>query len=80
MTTSIDPVQTFKILVVGDPDVGKTSLMNRLVHDVFNNRYTATIGVDFKIATMKIAEYTCRIQIWFVHPFNINESNHCFLF
>lgn len=66
MTTSIDLVQTFKILVVGDPDVGKTSLMNRLVHDVFSNKYAATIGVDFKVATMKIGEYKCRIQIWLV--------------
>ena len=66
MTTPIDTVQRFKILIIGDANVGKTSLMNRLVHGVFSNNYTATIGVDFKIATVNIGEYKCRLQIWFV--------------
>lgn len=66
MTTTIDPVQTFKIVIIGDSNVGKTSLMNRLVHGVFSNRYSSTIGVDFKIAMINIGEYKCRLQIWFV--------------
>jgi GTPase SAR1 family protein len=65
MTTTIDTVQSFKILIIGDSNVGKTSLMNRMVHGVFNNNYTSTIGVDFKIATINIGEYKCRLQIWF---------------
>ena len=64
MTTSVDPVQTFKILIIGDADVGKTSMMNRLVYGVFTNKYAATIGVDFKIVTINIGEYKCRLQIW----------------
>jgi GTPase SAR1 family protein len=66
MTTPIESVQTFKILVVGDAGVGKSALMNRFVHGVYNNNYNATIGVDFKIATINIGDYKCRLQIWFV--------------
>lgn len=66
MTTKNDIVQTFKILIIGDANVGKTSLMNRFVHGVFTNDYNSTIGVDFKVATINIGEYKCRLQIWFV--------------
>jgi GTPase SAR1 family protein len=65
-TTPIETVQTFKILIIGDSNVGKTSLMNRLVHGIFSNNYSATIGVDFKIAMINIGDYKCRLQIWFV--------------
>ncbi len=50
MTTIIEPVQTFKIVVIGDANVGKSSLITRFVHGVFVAKYTATIGVDFKVA------------------------------
>lgn len=66
MTTNIESVQTFKIVIIGDASVGKTSLMNRFVHGVFNVNYTSTIGVDFKVAIVNIGEYQCRLQIWFV--------------
>ncbi len=66
MTTKIESVQTFKILIIGDSGVGKSSLMNRFVHGVFNVNYTSTIGVDFKVAIINIGQYKCRLQIWFV--------------
>ncbi|CAF0877326.1 unnamed protein product [Adineta ricciae] len=64
MTTHLPLVQTFKVLVVGESSVGKSSLMNRFVHGIFNTQHTATIGVDFKIAIVNIGEYKCRLQIW----------------
>ena len=70
MTTHLPLVQTFKVLVVGESSVGKSSLMNRFVHGVFNTQHTATIGVDFKIAIVDIGEYKCRLQIWFVSSFS----------
>lgn len=36
-----------KILVIGDSGVGKTTLLNRISTDQYDNKYTATIGVDF---------------------------------
>lgn len=34
----------FKVLVIGDAEVGKTSLVQRYANDSFNKRYKATIG------------------------------------
>ncbi|CAF1079016.1 unnamed protein product [Adineta steineri] len=64
MTKNPETVQTFKILVVGDSNVGKSSLMTRFVHGVFHSQYTATIGVDFQIGIVNINGYKCRLQIW----------------
>ena len=37
----------FKVIVVGDAAVGKTSLMFRFVHGSFQSDYKMTIGVNF---------------------------------
>ena len=39
---------TFKILLIGDSDVGKYSLMIRLVDDRFEEDNLSTIGAEFK--------------------------------
>jgi GTPase SAR1 family protein len=67
MTTTLEHVQTFKILIIGDSNVGKSSLMTRFVHGIFNTQYIATIGVDFQIAIVNTGDYKCRLQIWFVY-------------
>lgn len=38
---------TFKVVVVGAIGTGKTSLIKRITNNEFNDRYKATIGVDF---------------------------------
>ena len=63
---NLEPVQTFKILIIGDSGVGKSSLMVRFVDDVFTAQYITTIGVDFKMSTINVEGHQCRIQIWFV--------------
>jgi small GTP-binding protein len=35
-----------KVIVLGDPEVGKTSLVRRLVHGRFEKDYLKTLGVD----------------------------------
>lgn len=39
---------TFKILIIGESGVGKSSLLLRFTDDRFDLEMPATIGVDFK--------------------------------
>ena len=39
------PKKIFKVVVLGDSGVGKTSLINRYVYQKFSQRYMATIGL-----------------------------------
>ena len=54
----------FKILLLGDAGVGKTSLMRRFTEDVFNRTYISTIGIDFKVRTIEMKGKRVRLQIW----------------
>ena len=42
----------FKILLVGDSAVGKSSLLLRFADNIFHESFLPTIGVDFKIRTI----------------------------
>lgn len=54
-----------KILVVGEPSVGKTSLVQRFTSGYFSTQYKSTIGVDFatKLIPWKNDLHIC-IQFW----------------
>ena len=56
---------TFKVLVVGEPNAGKTSFVTRSVHDMFSPERTPTRGIDYSSQTIKWDEYTSvKIQFW----------------
>ncbi|MFX1569496.1 MAG: GTP-binding protein [Promethearchaeota archaeon] len=56
---------SFKVIIIGPGAVGKTSLLNRFVHNEFSLKYKLTIGVDF---LTKVIEYepgkTAKLHIW----------------
>ncbi|KAG9336209.1 hypothetical protein JZ751_002556 [Albula glossodonta] len=55
----------FKILVIGEIGVGKTSLIKRYVHQCFSENYRATIGVDFSLKVINWDSTTLvRLQLW----------------
>lgn len=45
---------TLKVIVVGDGQVGKTSMITRFAKGIFTNEYKKTIGVDFLEKTLFI--------------------------
>jgi small GTP-binding protein len=61
---SKQPYYEFKILLVGDPAVGKTSLIAKFVEDRFDREYKASIGVDFAYKTIDIEEKIARLILW----------------
>ena len=54
----------FKVVLLGDARVGKTSLLKRFVDDTFTSDYINTIGVDFKTKLVSLKEKTIKLQIW----------------
>lgn len=55
----------YKIIVIGDPTVGKTSFVQRYVQNSFNKNYKGTVGVDFALKIVKLSEtQTVRLQLW----------------
>ncbi|GAV05310.1 hypothetical protein RvY_15464-1 [Ramazzottius varieornatus] len=55
----------YKVLVIGDIGVGKTSCVKRYVHRFFSQQYRATIGVDFALKIINWDQNTViRLQLW----------------
>ena len=47
----------FKVLLLGDSDVGKSSLILRYTEETFNSKLVNSIGVDFKMKKKEIYIY-----------------------
>jgi small GTP-binding protein len=55
---------TFKILLLGDASVGKTSFTKRYCYNIFNPSEHLTIGVDFHVKTIELHNKKIKLQIW----------------
>lgn len=56
--------RTFKVIIVGDSNVGKTCLAMRFCSGEFPSSTAATIGVDFKEKLMQVDEEYVKLQLW----------------
>ena len=54
----------FKLLLMGDSQVGKTSLLLNYTEHIFPEEYIATIGVEYKDKYIIKDNYNIRLQIW----------------
>ena len=54
----------FKVLLLGNSDVGKSSLILRYVDQVWSDTFVPTIGVDFKVKTLELQNKQIKMQIW----------------
>ena len=54
----------FKILVIGDYEVGKTSLITRFSQDIFSEDNFLTIAIDFKTKIIEIDNKLIKVALW----------------
>ena len=53
-----------KILILGDSNVGKTSLLLNYADNYFPDSHVSTIGIDYKIKVITIKDLEVKIQLW----------------
>ncbi len=56
--------KTVKVIVSGDGGVGKTSFLNRLIHDNFDTNSELTKGVDFFSKNLTLNGHEYNFVIW----------------
>ena len=57
-------VTRHKIIFVGDANTGKTSIINRIIDNPFNETYEVSIGIDFMSKNIRFRGQNIKIQIW----------------
>jgi small GTP-binding protein len=58
------PTKRFKLLMLGDSGVGKSSLMIRWTEDTFSTDLAGTVGVNFKTKREMINNEMVHAQVW----------------
>jgi len=54
-----------KVIVVGNLNSGKTSIIKRFVNNYFSRSYKATVGVDFALKVIDVDPHTrVHLQLW----------------
>lgn len=57
-------VPVLKVVIVGDANVGKTSLLRRYCEGKFESSRVATIGVDFQTKVVDLPDGQVKLSIW----------------
>ena len=56
---------TFKIIIFGDPNVGKKTLCGGFLRDLFVSDRTMTIGVDFEVKSLTVDGQKVKLQLFY---------------
>ena len=57
-------IRPFKILIIGDSNVGKTSILLQYTSNFFQETHIATIGVEFKLKEITLDNIEYKLNIW----------------
>ncbi|XP_029909985.1 ras and EF-hand domain-containing protein homolog [Myripristis murdjan] len=61
---ALPPDRLFKIVLVGNSSVGKTSFLRRFCDDCFYSGTSATVGIDYSVKTITVDMSQVALQIW----------------
>ncbi len=59
-----DDFLSFKLIMIGDVSVGKSSLINRAIKKSFKSAYSPTLGFDYFSYYIKIKNKVLKLQLW----------------
>ena len=54
----------FRLILIGDPTVGKSALLRQFTEDKFAETSEPTVGVDFSAKMMQIDGKQIKLQLW----------------
>lgn len=54
----------FKVVMIGDSGVGKTSLVSRITEDTFNSAHVPTVGSQFSAIPQNIRGRQAVLEVW----------------
>ena len=57
-------INNYKIVVIGDIGVGKTSILSRFRYGLFEPEYMPTLGIDFFTKNLFFEDNTIRLILW----------------
>ena len=57
-------INNYKIVVIGDSNVGKTSILSRFRYGSFEQNYMPTLGIDFFTKNLFYEDKTTRLILW----------------
>ncbi|MEE9409851.1 MAG: Rab family GTPase [Candidatus Heimdallarchaeota archaeon] len=61
---SIEPKRAYKIVLIGDPEVGKTSIRRKYMGKSFRADYLKTLGADFAAQKVDVEGEAVLLTIW----------------
>ena len=61
---SLEPKRAYKIVLIGDPEVGKTSIRRKYMGKSFRTDYLKTLGADFAAQKVNIEGEVVLLTIW----------------
>ena len=72
----------FKYIIIGNPSVGKSCILNQFLNNTFSDEYEITVGVEFGAKTIELDNNEkIKLQIWdtvdslgWTRKFQINHS------
>lgn len=54
----------FKLIIIGDAGVGKSSILANATKHTFNENYSITVGFDFSSINFRYKGKNIKLQIW----------------
>ena len=63
-TGSASQIENYKIVIIGDQHVGKTSILSKYKYEATDDTYAPTVGIDFLTKNVFLEDKTIRLIMW----------------